>query len=288
MWRSEKARNDAILRLLEAARLYSPNPKLDRGLWLDGRAGGIGPTSIALSYLRRGSPLSHGETLILKVALDLWNGGGRAEVGELLDTLDARNLRAVVTALLARDGGGLGAAGQHRRGAQLRRRELSAMKAVLCKPGEDAQVVDLADTLRALQTAVGGPVGTLKLSGGLAGGIMAYVHDEGVLVGLTWNRQLGPRTYVAGPIVALGFDEEGEDRSLDSGEQLDVLRLFNVIAPRLEAVPATMEKLEQWLGEKAVRFYAGGEEVCGECSAKLEPERKGFCPKCHSTTERRP
>ncbi len=102
MWQSEKSRNDAILRLL------APHPALAR-LW-HGRAGPgvMGPTNLAIEYVEHGSPLSSGEQLLLRVAFDLWNGGGGAKVGDLLDTLDARNLRAVCVALLQRDGGIVG------------------------------------------------------------------------------------------------------------------------------------------------------------------------------------
>jgi hypothetical protein len=157
------------------------------------------------------------------------------------------------------------------------------MIAVLCPPGLDARVVETDGSLRALQAAVGGYIGELRL----APGIMAYIHDEGVLVGLPWNRRVGPNTYVAGPIIVVGIDDAGECRSLAADEQRDVLRLLNVIAPRLETKPATFEQLEAWLGEKAVRFYSGEigamEEVCTDCGAKLAPERKGFCPVCHAS-----
>ncbi len=97
MWPSERARNAAILRLLETAHLYSPEPHLDRHLW-----GKSGPTDLGCSWLKR-SPLSSGEQLMLQVAFDLWNGMGDAKVADLLSTLDERNLRAVAVAILARD-----------------------------------------------------------------------------------------------------------------------------------------------------------------------------------------
>jgi len=155
------------------------------------------------------------------------------------------------------------------------------MIAVLCKPGEAARTVEIAGDLPSLQAAVGGFIEELKL----APGIVAFVHDEGLLIGLPWNRQLGPRTYVAGPFVVTGIDAEGECRSLTIAEQFHVLHLLNVIALCLETTPATMKQLERWLGEKAVRFYSGDmfamEEVCTDCGAKLDPSRKGFCPTCH-------
>lgn len=94
MWRSEKARTRAILVML------APHHAL-AGLWTYD-----GPTDLALTYLERdGGPLSSGEAVLLRAAFDLWNGTGRCTVDALLSTLDARTLRAVAMALLARDGG---------------------------------------------------------------------------------------------------------------------------------------------------------------------------------------
>jgi len=92
MWRNE-AHQCAVIR-----KLLAPHPAIAR-LWTS-----QGPTELACEYLE-GSPLSSGEQLLLRVAFDIWNGGGGAKVGELLHTLDERNLRAVTDALLERDGG---------------------------------------------------------------------------------------------------------------------------------------------------------------------------------------
>lgn len=94
MWRSEKARNDAIRRMVEGT------PGVAR-LW-----GASGPSDEAVRLLEAdGGYLSSGERLLLKAAFDLWNGQGHCRVDELLDTLDAKRLRLVAEALLARDGG---------------------------------------------------------------------------------------------------------------------------------------------------------------------------------------
>src|SRR6266511_260708 len=92
MWQSERQQCDVIRKLLLRVRL-------DR-LWTP-----TGPTKEACDLLKRGGgPLSHGEALMLGVAFDVWNGHGRAEIGEMLGVLDDGNLRAVVEAMLARDG----------------------------------------------------------------------------------------------------------------------------------------------------------------------------------------
>jgi len=91
MWPSEKAQCEVIHELLKRVRLEH--------LWTP-----TGPTSVACRLLEAGGgPLSHGEAVMLRVAFDIWDGHGKAEVGELLATLDERNLHAVTEAILARD-----------------------------------------------------------------------------------------------------------------------------------------------------------------------------------------
>lgn len=94
MWASERVRNETIRRML------STTPQVAR-MW-----GIAGPSDEAVQLLDEdGGYLSSAERLLLKVAFDIWNGHGHCSVGELLDTLDEVRLRAVVVALLQRDGG---------------------------------------------------------------------------------------------------------------------------------------------------------------------------------------
>lgn len=60
-----------------------------------------GPTEEALSCLRTGGPYSAGEVLMLRVAFDLWNGEGHAEIATLLATLDAHNASLLLDLLRA-------------------------------------------------------------------------------------------------------------------------------------------------------------------------------------------
>ncbi len=91
MWASERQQCEVIRVLLERVRLAH--------LWTP-----AGPTKEACSLIERGGgPLSHGEALMLRVAFDIWNGGGKTQLDELLCTLDEGNLRAVTDAMLARD-----------------------------------------------------------------------------------------------------------------------------------------------------------------------------------------
>jgi hypothetical protein len=158
------------------------------------------------------------------------------------------------------------------------------LTAILCSPGEDARIVEIEPGLEPLQKAVGGYIGEVRL----AEGIIGYVNDDGLLVGLPWNRQLGPKTFVAGTMIVLGYDEAGEGRGLTSDEQRQMLGLLNGV-PRLNHTKASsIRELESWISEKAVRFYSGknGEEMverCTKCGEELAPECKGFCPKCTET-----
>jgi len=69
-----------LLELVGMARLWGPE----------------GPTSEAVTLLGEGKDaMSHGEALMLEVAFDVWNGGGHADLGDLLATLDKDNLHAV-------------------------------------------------------------------------------------------------------------------------------------------------------------------------------------------------
>lgn len=51
--------------------------------------------------LAKESPLSSGEKLMLRVALDFWNGDGKATVGDMVAIFDNENLRAIATLLAA-------------------------------------------------------------------------------------------------------------------------------------------------------------------------------------------
>lgn len=59
-----------------------------------------GPTEAASRLLKdNGGPMSHGETVMLRVAFDLWNGHGKATLDDLVGVLDDGNLRAVLDAV---------------------------------------------------------------------------------------------------------------------------------------------------------------------------------------------
>jgi hypothetical protein len=71
---------------------------VERGFWQsDGR-----PSPAAVDLVEgRGSGLSHGEAVLVRIAMDLWNGHGGASFDDVLHVLDAERTRTVVTLLLA-------------------------------------------------------------------------------------------------------------------------------------------------------------------------------------------
>ena len=52
-----------------------------------------------VELLAQSEAFSAGEDLLVRVALDLWSGGGNACIWELIEILDDRNLRSVTTSL---------------------------------------------------------------------------------------------------------------------------------------------------------------------------------------------
>lgn len=86
MFRDELQRSRAIYFLL---------PAQLRKLWHIEQ----GPTDQAIDYVKHGSPLSSGESVMLRIAFDFWNDSGKADFSDLC-RIDDDNL-AAVTGLLA-------------------------------------------------------------------------------------------------------------------------------------------------------------------------------------------
>ncbi len=67
-----------------------------------------GPTPRGLAVihgvLKNGSVLSSGEQLMIRVALDFWNGDGKATIAEILWTFDNDNVEIVASLLKATRG----------------------------------------------------------------------------------------------------------------------------------------------------------------------------------------
>jgi len=88
MWKSDAQACQVIGGMLKTTRLEY--------LWT-----ADGPTDEACKLMQAGGgPLSHGQEIMLRVAFDLWNGGGKAELQDLIGVLDSGNLGAVLDAIL--------------------------------------------------------------------------------------------------------------------------------------------------------------------------------------------
>lgn len=96
-WQTEAERSAAAMRLLDAAGLSR------RGLWDSN-----GPTELAWKLRGRRTTLSHGEHVILRIALDIWNGQGGATFADVLEVLDARLEARVGLLLVAHAAGNAG------------------------------------------------------------------------------------------------------------------------------------------------------------------------------------
>ena len=93
MFRDEAQTHRAIRTLLDTI------PELGR-YWTD-----TGPTEEAARVVEQGGgALSSGEALLVRVAFDLWNGRGGADLGRVVHTLGSEPLAALGTLLVAMSG----------------------------------------------------------------------------------------------------------------------------------------------------------------------------------------
>jgi hypothetical protein len=84
----------------QAIRILLSSLRLER-FWTE-----KGPTKQACDYLE-GSPLSHGEQVLLRCAFDFWNGEGKVTLyRDLLGVLDSNRLNKVLTLAMAANAGG--------------------------------------------------------------------------------------------------------------------------------------------------------------------------------------
>lgn len=75
------------------------------------------------------------------------------------------------------------------------------MKAILKNPGEQPQIIDIDNTLEALQAAVGGYIETITV----ATDACIVCNEEGRLLNLPFNCQLCGKNFV-GPILIVGVN----------------------------------------------------------------------------------
>lgn len=75
------------------------------------------------------------------------------------------------------------------------------MKAILKNPGEQPQIIDIDNTLEALQAAVGGYIETVTF----ASDACIVCNENGRHLGLPFNCKLLNKTFV-GPVLIVGVD----------------------------------------------------------------------------------
>jgi len=89
MFRNEAQQVAAVRILLRSVRLEH--------LWQDN-----GPTDHANQLIdHKGGAMSHGETLMLQVAFDFWNGWGLAKFADVVNDLDGTRLPLVANLMIA-------------------------------------------------------------------------------------------------------------------------------------------------------------------------------------------
>lgn len=77
------------------------------------------------------------------------------------------------------------------------------MKAIYKAPGKAAEIIDIEDTLKALQKAVGGPIEAVRVTAEH----VVICHEEGRLLGLPKNTEIFGIDFV-GPILIVSVDGE--------------------------------------------------------------------------------
>lgn len=73
------------------------------------------------------------------------------------------------------------------------------MKAIYKKPGESPEIIDIDNTLEALQKAVGGYIETLSICSDLC----IVCNEEGLLKKMPYNFKLGGHSFL-GPVLLVG------------------------------------------------------------------------------------
>ena len=112
------------------------------------------------------------------------------------------------------------------------------MKAIVQQPGAEPEVVALeGDTLKGLQSLVGGYITTFYVPEFEEAGITAWANDEGLLLGQQPNLVACGQPIV-GPVVFTGHNDEGETVGLTEHQE-SLVRAFLARAS-LDEVKATL------------------------------------------------
>jgi hypothetical protein len=128
---------------------------------------------------------------------------------------------------------------------------------VIVKPGEAAQVHSMPNTYEALKEALGGIIEPVRLGCIIPGReIVAWVNEEGMLLGLPWNRMLPTGRPLAGTIVVTAEvpgDEGRVNTGLNGLEAMIVIRTFND-CKWLDCSPASFESFEDMTGHSPIQI----------------------------------
>jgi hypothetical protein len=125
------------------------------------------------------------------------------------------------------------------------------VRAVTILPGQPACLVENFDaSLEGLQAFVGGWIEIVHLGGRT----VAVINEEGLLDGLPWNVELNPGQPLAGPVVLLREDDEGEFTSMSAA--LACVCALEIANHRLAPTPSSLDSYEEKTGQPAISVTA--------------------------------
>lgn len=97
---------------------------------------------------------------------------------------------------------------------------MSKITVVACKPGKNPEVIEIENTLEAMQHIVGGLIQLVAV-----GEFDLFVNEEGHLLDLAYNRDVMGLPIV-GPLFISKADDEGETIGLNPDEVQEALKLL--------------------------------------------------------------
>lgn len=129
---------------------------------------------------------------------------------------------------------------------------------VLAYPGQEAYPSMLPGGEDDISGMVGGWVEPVVI-GHTPGGrdVICWVHEEGLLIGLPWNRKLPSGQPLAGPIVVTAGEIRGSEgrvvTSLTVAEAAAAIKFLNDGCTMMDpSVPASLDGFEEITGEPAI------------------------------------
>ncbi len=102
----------------------------------------------------------------------------------------------------------------------VRSRGMSKITVVACKPGKNPEVIEIENTLEAMQHIVGGLIQLVAV-----GEFDLFVNEEGLILDLAYNRDVMGLPIV-GPLFLSKADDEGETIGLNPDEVQEALKLL--------------------------------------------------------------